>query len=289
MKKQIFILGRNRSGTKWLSNILANNTEVSAVQREGAGGILESNLLKYYPLNFNIKNIEDKTAFEILFKESNFHRCSGLKDTVLLDKNYTSFFDFFEKYMNEIADLRNTTYWLQKVGSLNLPLLYKYFSNAKFVIIQRENVFDNVLSSILLGNNTINKITTLQIIKSVRGYWQHKKEENRFYRKKNVLTVKYEDLKNDTEALSKDICNFIEITYDKKMLDVLYKPNTSYNKNKREDYLTSWNINRVRFFSLIFSILPLAFINYSPNKKAKRKSLFHPLTFQLYRNELSNR
>ena len=288
MIKQIFVIGRNRSGTKWLSNILANNLEVSAVQREGAGGILESNLIRYYPLNFNAKNVEDKTAFEILFQESNFHRCSGIKNSVSFDKNYSSFLDFFEKYMNEIADQRNTLYWLQKAGSTSLPLLHNYYSNAVFIIIQRDNVIDNVLSNLLLRNDNINQITTLEIIKSVRGYWQHKKKQNRFRYKKNVLTVKYEDLKNNTEGLTKDICNFIGIIYDKKMLDVIYKPNTSFKTKKRAEHLTSWNIYRIRFFSLVFSILPLVFINYSPNKNAKRKSLFHPLTFQLYRNECSN-
>jgi len=247
MKKQIFIIGRNRSGTKWLSNILANNVEVTAVQREGAGGILECNLLRNYPLNFNLKNIEDKTAFEILFKESNFHRCSGIKGKVLLNKNYSSFFDFFEKYMDEIAENRKTTYWLQKAGSYSLPSLYQYFTNAKFIIIQRENVVDNVLSNVLLQNDNIKKISTLKIIKSVKGYWQHKKTEKKYSRKKHILTVKYEDLKNDTEGLTKEICDFIGIGYNKKMLDVVYKPNTSFKNKKRENFHTTWNIYRIRF------------------------------------------
>jgi hypothetical protein len=68
----LFVIGRNRSGTKWLSNILAENNEVAAVQREGAGGILESNELSHFPKHFNLNHIEDRTAFQILFKHSNF-------------------------------------------------------------------------------------------------------------------------------------------------------------------------------------------------------------------------
>ncbi len=38
----IFIVGTNRSGTKWLSNILANHPDVAAVQTERTLGIVET-------------------------------------------------------------------------------------------------------------------------------------------------------------------------------------------------------------------------------------------------------
>ena len=103
MNKQIFVIGRNRSGTKWISNILSNNIEISSIQRKGAGGILECSLLSHFPRHFNIKNTEDRSAFEILFKESNFHRCSGIDDKFLETTTYSSFMDFFEQYMNAVA------------------------------------------------------------------------------------------------------------------------------------------------------------------------------------------
>ncbi|MFW6008127.1 MAG: hypothetical protein ACOCP8_02575 [archaeon] len=43
--EKIFVIGKNRSGTKWLSNTVANHKDVFCVQRPGAGGILETNLI----------------------------------------------------------------------------------------------------------------------------------------------------------------------------------------------------------------------------------------------------
>ncbi|MFW5983228.1 MAG: sulfotransferase [bacterium] len=282
MSKKIFIIGRNRSGTKWLSNILANHDEISAVQREGAGGILEANLLRNYPKYFNLNNLEEKTAFEILFKESNFHRCSNIEGQVLKTGNYKSFNDFFESYMDELASTRKTSFWLQKAGSLELPALLNYFPDAKFIIIQRKNVFDNVLSSLFI-NNKKEHISTLSILKNVWGYWQHSKTEKKYKCWSNVKTISYENLKNNTNELTKQICDYIGIGFNEDITKLSYKPNTSFKHSKKEQYYTFYNIYRTRCLSFLISLIPLSILNFR-KKKYRKGSLFQPLTFELYRN-----
>ncbi len=283
MIKKIFVIGRNRSGTKWLSNILANHNDISAVQREGAGGILESNLLRNYPKHFNLNNIEERTAFEILFQESNFHRCAKIKGGIIKTKAYTDFYDFFESYMNEIAEKRNTNFWLQKAGSLELPVLYSKFPDAMFIIIQRKNVFDNMLSSFFLNDKNDN-ISTSRILKNVWGYWQHSKTEKKFKKKPNVITISYEELKNNTTEIAKQICGHLGISYDEKITNVSYKPNTSFKNIDKEQFYTPYNIIRTKCLSFAVSLLPLSILNIK--KKSYRKgNMFQPLTFKIYRNE----
>ena len=39
----ILVIGKNRSGTKWVSNLLANHSSIRAVQAPQHGGIIETN------------------------------------------------------------------------------------------------------------------------------------------------------------------------------------------------------------------------------------------------------
>lgn len=48
----IFIVGTNRSGTKWLSNILAKHPDVAAVQTERTQGIVETNMFHSLRIKF---------------------------------------------------------------------------------------------------------------------------------------------------------------------------------------------------------------------------------------------
>ena len=285
MSKKIFIVGRNRSGTKWLSNILANHNEIAAVQREGAGGILESNLLRNYPKHFDLNIPEERTAFEILFKESNFHRCSNIEGKILETCNYKSFYDFFESYMNELALAQKARFWLQKASSLELPVLIEKFPDAKFIIIQRKNVFDNVLSTVLLNHN---KMGLLIVIKSLLDYWRHAKIEKNYLKHENVYKVLYEKLKMNPNSTVENICNFLDISFSEGLTKVSYKPNTSYKKKNKDEYYTKCNKFRINSLSLIVSLLPLILINGAVrfyNRVKVKSSLFQPLTFELYRNK----
>jgi len=278
--EKIFVIGRNRSGTKWLTNILANHKSISAVQREGAGGILECSLIRNFPKYFDLENIEEKTAFEILFKKSNFHQCSGVKDEMFDQLNYANYLDLFEKY---IAETQNTSCWVQKAGSYELPALYENFNDARFIIIQR-NIFYNVVSSLLLKNDS-KKISTVKIIKSVVEYWRHNKIEDRFKNKQNVLVINYEDLKKHTEKNVLKVCTFLNIKYAPEMVNVSYSPNTSFKKVGRKNYYTNMNKLKIKFISGIVSLSPLWFLNLNMKTKQKKGKMFQTLSFEIYRKK----
>lgn len=296
MIKQIFVIGRNRSGTKWLSNILANHNEVAAVQREGAGGIIESNILSRYPRYFNLLDIEEKTAFEILFKASNFHKSSGIKGSILMSGKYNSYCQFFTQYMNEIATKRGRKFWLQKTSSDQLPTITKEFPSAKILIIQRRNIFDNLLSTITNASEDKvlpSSIPLKEILITLLGYWRYSKIEKKYSKSSNVLVLTYEDLKRDSKSAINSVCEFLDISFQEKMLQQVFAPNTSYKNYDKTQFYNRWNTSRVNILSNLIKYCPLQVLNFFNAKLSfllkRKQSIFISKTFEEYRNELKEK
>ena len=59
----VIVIGMTRSGTKWLSNILCNHSEMIGVQSEQHGGIIETNMFHIMPRKFNLSFADDYIAF----------------------------------------------------------------------------------------------------------------------------------------------------------------------------------------------------------------------------------
>lgn len=286
----LFVIGRNRSGTKWLSNIFAENKDISAIQREGAGGIIECNLISNYPKILGFENVENKTAFEILFQHDNFHKCSGLDNSIISSFEYNDNLEFFHKYVNKVTGKRGTLYFLQKAPSNALPVLLEKFPKAKFVIIQRTNVVENVISNLLLGTN---KISYIKLTRLLLGYWRYRKIENKYESLfDNVEKVTYEELKKDTEKTVKHICDYLNITYTNDMLDNKYIPNTSYKKGiDKSKFLTQKNKVFVNMVSFFLKRIPLPVMNIFFKIRLiadPRENFFISKTFELYRLDKSN-
>lgn len=74
MASPIFVIGRNRSGTKWLSNIIASHHDVAAVQHEEHFGILEAtDVFLNMPILFGDLSIaENYMGFLDCFSQTDF-------------------------------------------------------------------------------------------------------------------------------------------------------------------------------------------------------------------------
>jgi len=73
MARPIFVLGRNRSGTKWLTNLIANHPDVYCVQSESHGGVIETNLFDRADTSFGNPAIaENYIAFMAWFEQTDF-------------------------------------------------------------------------------------------------------------------------------------------------------------------------------------------------------------------------
>lgn len=101
MAQPIFIIGKNRSGTKWLSNIIAAHKEIACVQRPGAGGILESNTLSnMYYIFGSLKHDNNFIGFLECKAKTNFFKLSGLSKEFFYKKRPETYYSFFRLLMD---------------------------------------------------------------------------------------------------------------------------------------------------------------------------------------------
>lgn len=241
MTKQIFVIGKNRSGTKWLSNTIANHTEVSCIQRPGAGGILETNLFFNMPTLFGDLSIDDNYfGFLACFAKTNFFKITELDEKLLYAVRFDSYFRFFEYVMDAYAEKQSTGYWLQKAHTGLLPTLYNEFPNARFIITRRD-VVDTIRSSIGLRilNETPKLKATRRIVRDVFSYHLHDKSEKRFAARPNVLMLSYEELRADKQLTIEKACSFLQIPFHSEMLVDKWPKNTSFPTGYNKDRLLS--------------------------------------------------
>jgi len=255
--KKIFIIGKDRSGTKWLSNIIANHDKIACVQRPGAGGILETNIIYRMPNIFgDLKKENNFIGFIELFSKTNFFKLLDIKKEKLYKapKNYLDFLDYI---LTIYAKNKNKSFWLQKTSTIKLNRIYKKFPSAKFVIIER-NPIDNIRSTIGLkvrkkikANNEFNQYKK-NIIKELVKYLLAEKRINKLRNKNNIKHVYFEDLKNSKENTIRDICKFLKINFNKNLLKDHYKKNTSFN-----GVISKRNVINKRDILLIKSLYPI--------------------------------
>lgn len=253
MTAGMFVVGRNRSGTKWLANSLSNHPDVSSVRsvRSTGTGVLEANLFLHFPAIFGDLSIDDHYyAFLASFKHSNYFLLTGLPESVLFEERHTDYLSLFRFLMDRSAEARGKPLWLQKASSLMLPKLHRAFPDARFVVIQRMKVRDNVRSSIALGSrgDELERNKPKRVARELLSYYLHRAVEQGYVRHPNVLRVTYEDLRERREATLREVCAFVGLRFDPSVLEDRYKPNSSFVARKRDEVLTPLD---VRVFQML--------------------------------------
>lgn len=287
--RPIFIIGRNRSGTKWLSNLMSNHSQLASLQREGAGGIIEVNELWNVPRVFGDPKIpENRLAFFAFFERTNTFYLSGLTAESVRKISFSDYQEFFRAFMDLITARSGKNRWLQKSHTLVLPELVKSFPDAYFIIINRENIIDNVRSSIALQWIDVGNRSRKRLFAEVMSYVQHIKFKRRYLKNERVLSTTYEELRKAPEQVVRQVCDFTGLPYEGGMLTQAYKPNSSFSGNiKREEVLSGLDCFKVSIYYAFCMLLPhclyaLAagrFVNAIRNKTGVR--LFQRHTFSI--------
>ncbi len=155
MTTPIFVVGLNRSGTKWLSNELAKHPQIACVQNERTG-IRETNMFRGFGRKFDLNNIDEYIALVELWAASDFFHRTGVDKSIfyLTHPLPNDTLTMFGILMDEYARLQGKPYWLQKAQPIAGLELARHFPKAHFVIIRRQ-LQDQVRSVCKLKDNRL--------------------------------------------------------------------------------------------------------------------------------------
>jgi hypothetical protein len=117
--RALFVIGRHRSGTTWVSNILASLPEVYAPSHEVHQGVHESALFSHLvPYCNHGRTKSDLLAIQYLFERSDFFRLTGLRaGPDILEHGVV---DYFRQVMEQAAAGKRARYWLEKTPAHTL-------------------------------------------------------------------------------------------------------------------------------------------------------------------------
>jgi len=228
----IFVIGRNRSGTKWLSNILLNHTAVAGVQSEHKNGIAETDV--FGPMQRvvgDIRRAENYVAFVAIWSQTDFFRASGADAEMFLtcSPRPTTMFEAFRLLMEWVAARQGRPFWLQKTAADDRSeRILKHYPDARVVTIQR-GLMGNLWSTLA---NATRQQRDSSAIRSAIGYALDEKNLARLQRK-GALAVRYEDLRNNTETETRRVCEALGLQFEPDMIDVRFRPNTSFQGGER--------------------------------------------------------
>lgn len=267
MSVGIFVVGRNRSGTKWLANSVSNHPDVASIRsaRSMRTGVLEANLFQHFPAMFGDLSVDDHYyAFLASFKHSNYFLLTGLPESVLYEKRHADYLSLFRFLMERTAELRGKSVWLQKGSSLMLPELHRAFPDARFVVIQRMHVRENVRSSIALGarGKDLERHKPKRVARELLSYYLHRATERAYLRHPNVLRVAYEDLRERRESTLREVCAFVGLTFDPSVLEDHYKPNSSFVARTRDGVLTPLDVRVFQMLHPLTRAVPGPLLRY---------------------------
>ncbi|MEE8587053.1 MAG: sulfotransferase [Acidobacteriota bacterium] len=273
----ILVIGSSRSGTKWLSNILCNHSEIAGVQAQRHNGILETNLFDTMQMALgDVSQVENYVALIELwaqtdfFKAANaskeiFYKCSPRPDSCLA---------VFGLLMNTLARENRKCFLLQKMSPRDAPEVLRFFQGCRIVTMRRKMI--PVLESRLQKER--NRGVRLSVARSAFHYALQAKILSGISRRNGVISVDYDQLCNDTEGVARTICRELGIEFESEMLSTGYRRNTSFRSRKRNRFSGRERLVARTVAGLTRS-LPLPILRWIRERFRNKQPQFIPGTF----------
>ena len=280
----IIVVGTERSGTKWLSNILCNHPEIIGVQSEFHQGIIETNMFGAMQQKFDLRFEDDYIGLIELWSLTDFFRATEVDKSLFysLDPHPTSCIDLFKILMDTFAHNNDKHFWLQKCNAHASLLVAMSLGNARYVVITRD--ITDTLSSLL--QNASNRRQRISVFSAVYSYIFHEKAMFRLMKQFQPPSVKYEDLKRDTEASVRGLCKSLGLKFDIGMLDIGFEKNSSFRSEfDRNTSLSACAKIAIVIYGFILRFFPLIIFQWLWHiKKAFVPTQSDPLVFGTFRS-----
>ena len=148
--RPLFILGRHRSGTTWLANVLASLPQVRALTAKRHQGVHESAFFSHLvPHCGHGRSAADLAEIKRLFERSDFFALSGLTQGPDIQRLGAA--GYFRALMESVSDGPDVRYWLEKTpaNTLIARRLREAFPDAVFLAVIRD--YREVVASLVYG------------------------------------------------------------------------------------------------------------------------------------------
>ena len=205
--RPLFILGRHRSGTTWLANILASLPEIHAITHERHQGVHESAYYSHLvPHCGHGRSDADRQEIKRLFEQSDFFALSGLEQGP--DIRQLGIAGYFRAVMDAGAGRSDARYWLEKTpaNTLIARRLREAFPDAVFLAIVRD--YRDVVASLVHGFGNPASMTD----------WFRQSVLTAIYEKaiaaSGATVIRYESLVQDYEGSLARILALLELSPD---------------------------------------------------------------------------
>jgi hypothetical protein len=275
----ILVVGMNRSGTKWLSNILCNHPDVFGVLSERHGGILETNLFgKMQALIGDLERVEHFVAFVELWSQTDFFGTTGVEKELLYTRKERprEVLDAFRLVMDEAARRCGSRFWLQKTSPSEGWGVLPRFPDARIVTIRR-GLVPTLESAAKLRRD---RGEADSLAKAAAVYAYEAKVLRRIQRDRDAVHVEYESLGRSTEHEVRRICEAIGLGYRPEMLETRFAANTSFRGGDAPgERLGTARIGAARAVEAALGTLPLPLLATARNLLRSRRALLVTGTF----------
>jgi len=234
--KQIFIVGSSRSGTTMMGRILANHPAIFTFKELHFFGTIWTNnseltLDKKQQINLlsRLLCIEENG----LFQQSNISDFNEKACALLAEKNVSSPLSVYELFLAEITSENKSTIACEQTpkNMYYLNEILAYFPDAKVINMvrgQRDVLLSqkNKWKRRFLGAS---KIPLSEAIRSYINYhplltakvWNSSLEHSaKFIGNPKVKVIKFEELLANSKAVVEELCEFLQIDFQEKMLKV---------------------------------------------------------------------
>jgi hypothetical protein len=274
MPAPLFVVGKHRSGTTLLGNLLLDHPEVAGIQHAAHEGIHESAYFSHIDGRYgDLQCFENYVEFAAVMARSDYFTLAGVSFEELLQLYPATYAEVFRHVMDRVAESQDASLWVEKspMHTNSIDRIGGYYPDAKFVGIKRE-VTATALSMLhLMGEDqaptsqrlahllrvTVDKYILDEHMQVMRERWPDR-----------IKIITFEDLMADRTTILSEVCAFLGI--EKASLDSKYQKNTSF-RGDAERTLKSHEKWLIRVFhERMLPLFPLAvfdFIKSNPHRE----------------------